>query len=271
METGKTEKSALDLEYYTFDNLSRYNGIYQRVFTRRGGVSSHPFNELNVSLSTGDKRENVLKNRELIAASLNVTSHKMIYLNQVHGKDFLVYRKDDKKSSSVDSLSSNIVDADGIVTDVKGIFPVIQVADCQAVILYDPVKNVVANIHSGWRGTVIDIIGNGVDIMTQSFGTKPSDILAGIAPSLGPCCSEFKNYKDEIPENLWKYRIDTDSLETGYNFDFWKISFDQLTEKGVKPENIEISGICTVCNTGEFFSYRGENRTGRFAVVAGIV
>ncbi|MDY0223311.1 MAG: polyphenol oxidase family protein, partial [Desulfobacterium sp.] len=138
---------------------------------------------------------------------------------------------------------------------------VIQVADCQPVLLLDPVKKVVANIHSGWRGSIQNIIGRSVDAMVDNFGSDPQTILAGIGPSLGPCCSEFVNYTREIPEHLWIYKDEKE------HFNFWRISADQLTERGLKPENITLAGICTRCAADTFFSYRDNNTTGRFAAV----
>jgi copper oxidase (laccase) domain-containing protein len=81
---------------------------------------------------------------------------------------------------------------------------------------------------------------------------------------LGPCCAEFKNFEEEIPERFWSYR------DSKKRFDFWAISTDQLRRAGVRPERIEQSGLCTKCRTDLFFSYRGEKTTGRLAAVIGL-
>ncbi|MBW1984000.1 MAG: polyphenol oxidase family protein, partial [Deltaproteobacteria bacterium] len=94
---------------------------------------------------------------------------------------------------------------------------------------------------------------------------KSSDLIAGIGPSLGPCCAEFVNYKKEIPEAYWTYKN-----QDNY-FDFWAVSKDQLCNAGVLPENTHLSKICTKCHTDRFYSYRGEGTTGRFAAVIGLV
>ena len=101
--------------------------------------------------------------------------------------------------------------------------------------------------------------------MLETFGSKPGDILAAISPCLGPCCSEFINYQDEIPESLWKYRI------SDHYFDFRQISRHQLTAKGILPGHIEMARLCTKCTSDTFFSYRKEKITGRFAVAAGLI
>jgi hypothetical protein len=125
---------------------------------------------------------------------------------------------------------------------------------------------VIANVHSGWKGSIKNIIGKCVDTMILEFGSNPANIIAGISPSLGPCCSEFINYKDEIPANMWKYKFKNKNY-----FDFWKISYNQLMVKGIKKENIENMRICTKCNMDKFFSFRGEKITGRFACAISVI
>ncbi|MBF0375920.1 MAG: peptidoglycan editing factor PgeF [Desulfamplus sp.] len=268
-------QSTNGVQYYSFNSLSKFsNSLVHGVFTRVGGVSNIHFSSLNVGLATGDDKEKVYLNRKIVAKSMGANEDSSIYLNQVHGDDFLILKKDDNKLNNYHTSNSYIgfespKNADGIVTNIEGLLTVMQVADCQAIILYDPVNQVIANIHSGWRGTLLNIVGRGVDIMVEQFYTKPYEILAAISPSLGPCCAEFRNYREEIPEDFWKYRVK--EIGNGYNFDFWKISHDQLAEKGVLSEHIEIAEVCTPCTSNIFYSYRKEGLTGRFAVAAGLI
>ena len=153
---------------------------------------------------------------------------------------------------------------DGLVTHVAGKTLAIKLADCQAVLIYDPIQKVVGNVHSGWRGSIQNIIGRCIETMTTNFGSDPKDMIAGISPSLGPCCAEFINYKTEIPMPFWKYKNSTN------HFDFWRISRDQLVGSGVLPDHIELSDICTKCNSHLFYSYRQSRDTGRFAAVIGL-
>lgn len=263
-------------QYYCFNNLSQYGDtIVHGVFTRHGGISDLNFKSLNVGLTAGDDKDSVWLNRKIVAKTMGAKEGRTIYLNQVHGKNFLVLRGDNSNGCKVEKQSEDNQpyqsrqDADGIITNIKGILTVMQVADCQAVILYDPVNQVIANIHSGWRGSLLNIIGRGVDIMVEKFDSSPASILAAVSPSLGPCCAEFKNYREEIPEYLWRYRVK--STDNDYYFDFWQMSFDQLTDKGIPPQNIEVAGVCTTCSSHIFYSYRKENITGRFAVASGLV
>ena len=142
---------------------------------------------MNVGLGIGDRTDAVAENRRRVAACLGVDS--LIFSNQVHEDGIRVFRDGGPGFSHKNEVG------DAMVTDVPGICLAIQVADCQAVVLYDPDRAVVANVHSGWRGSIINIIGRTVETMTVEFGCDPGNLLAGVSPSLGPCCAEFVNYQ----------------------------------------------------------------------------
>ena len=137
----------------------------------------------------------------------------------------------------------------------------IKQADCQSIVLYDPAHKAVANIHCGWRGNVNNVIREAVKRMKAAYKTDPAGLLAGIGPSLGPCCAQFIHYRTEIPARYWTYQA-----RPNY-FDLWRLSRDQLIAAGVREDHIQIAGICTSCQTRDFFSYRKEKITGRFATV----
>ena len=260
----------INFKLVKFNHFSACADICHGIFSRFGGCIRKPFDSLNIALSVGDEEKKVLKNRQIIIDALG--GGLPVFINQVHGKKIFVLKNGksglpkDSIGFSCNGLKSDFImpagpEADGIVTDIPGVLLFIQVADCQPVMLYDPVKKVVANIHSGWKGSLKNIVGEGVDTMQREFGSDPASVLAGVGPSLGPCCSEFINYRSEIPEKFMGYR-------RGKNhFDFWQMTVDQLTAKGIKKENIELCRICTRCSHDSFFSYRHEKITGRFASV----
>jgi len=269
--------------FFEFPKLADLSGILHGVFTRNKGKSKGPFRSLNVSFGVGDNEQAVLENRTIISRCIN--EKDLFFLNQVHGIRTVVFSKDHHFCRVFDAAdcfkgeSSEILggqtdtfgldseyrfEADAIVTDIPGKFLVIQVADCQSVLIYDPVQEVVANVHSGWRGSINNIIGCTLKVMENSFGCRSRDMVAGVGPSLGPCCAEFVNYKKEIPEAFWRYKNDTN------HFDFWSISRDQLCEAGVLLENVDLSRMCTKCDSNRFFSFRREGTTGRFAALIGL-
>jgi len=277
------EEQEMGVSFLTFPNLSGFLGVKHGIFTRHTGKSTGPYQSLNVSFDVGDSDHHVIQNRKIIARCIE--GNDLVFMDQVHGSRVMVITKDNKIYPSCDADASNENDhlkrsnepmggfdadaerelvGDALVTDVPNKFLVVQIADCQSILFYDPVRQVVANVHSGWRGSINNIIGRTLNVMADCFGCLASDIISGISPSLGPCCSEFVNYREEIPEEYWKYKDDNS------HFDFWSISLDQLCQAGVLIENVSSSRICTKCDVDRFFSFRGESTTGRFATLIGL-
>lgn len=246
--------------FLQFNRLAEFDDIEHAVFTRHGGCSQPPFDSLNITYGLGDEDLSVRCNRQRVAQALG--GQKLVFAHQVHGTGVVqIQAQDTDPTTGIEGIAPV---GDALVTDQAGQLLVIQVADCQSVLLYEPVRQVVANVHSGWRGSVRNIIGRTIGVMAERFKCDPGRIHAAIGPSLGPCCAEFIHYRQEIPESLWGYR------NAGVHFDFWSLSCDQLLQAGVLKQNIEVSRLCTRCRTDLFFSYRGEGITGRFAVVIGL-
>jgi polyphenol oxidase len=248
-----------NLSYLQFPHLSEYADIRHGIFTRQGGFSKGCYQGLNVGMGSGDNVNHVLQNRAAISAFMG----QLVFANQVHGT--AIINHSGCGTEGKDHPLRKTETGDAMITDAPGQSLVIQTADCQAVLIYDPVRKTVANIHSGWRGSIQNIIGLTVLAMIKEFDSDPKNLLAGIGPSLGPCCAEFIRYRTEIPKALWSYKNSSNC------FDFWAMSKDQLTGAGISRNNIVSSNLCTRCRTDLFFSYRKEKSTGRFAAVIGIV
>ena len=228
--------------------------VSSATFSRHGGVSEAPYHSRNMGLHVGDDEARVLRNRALVKEELGLA--RLVSARQVHGDSIL----------NVDWLPETDEEHaghDALMTNIPELGLMIQQADCQAVLLCDPEHGAVANIHSGWRGSVANIIAKTVAAMTNAYGTRPAVLHAAISPSLGPCCGEFINYRTELPLAFHAYQTQPN------HFDFWAISRDQLRDCGVRSERIEIAGCCTVCD-GDYFSYRRDRVTGRFASVIGM-
>jgi YfiH family protein len=163
---------------------------------------------------------------------------------------------------------------DALVTDVIGATLGVIVADCVPVLLYDPVQHILGLAHAGWRGTVGRIAGRTVDTMRESFGSNPSDVVAAIGPSIGPCCYEV----GEEVVSAWNdagipgagAAVQTNGAS--YHLDLWTANRLVLVAAGVAPDMIETSDICVRCNVGRFFSYRAARQglaaPGRMLMVA---
>jgi YfiH family protein len=247
------------LPSYRFRRLGECPGLKHAVFTRLGGVSSAPFASLNVSYDTKDEAGRVRENLRRLRAATGGGS--LVYARQAHGGTLVALHEPAPLDPEIPYPLEGI---DGFVSRVPGLVMMVKVADCQGVLLFDPGRRVAAVIHAGWRGSVLNIVGKAVRLMAAEFQCRPADVIAGISPSLGPCCAEFRNWRHELPESFLPYQA-----RPTY-FDFWAITRAQLTEAGVPGENIETAGLCTRCHPDVFYSYRGEGRTGRFAVTIGV-
>ena len=261
---GRREAAVLlakreDCYLFHFAPLMRYGELTHAVVSRRGGFSRAPYASLNIGRRVGDDPSAVAANRERLQW---MTGGPQIYTRQDHGTRIRVISR--SRGESAASMSAPHAAADALVTDVPGVRLMIQTADCQAVMLFDPGRRVVANVHCGWRGSVADIIGRSVACMVDEFDCDPRRMIAAIGPSLGPCCAEFVNFETEIPSALWPFRVGR------YHFDFWRISRHQLMAAGLSADHVHTAGICTRCNPHLFFSYRAAKQTGRFAAMIGL-
>lgn len=217
-----------------------------RFFQRDGGVSQGRFGGLNLSYQVGDEPSHVDENRRRVKEAMAAV--RLISARQVHGDRICLVAGDETGDREVDGY-------DALITTEPGTALLVQQADCQAVLLHDPVRRAVAAIHCGWRGSVAGLIGKTVALMRTVLQTDPAQCEAFIGPSLGPCCAEFVNYRTELPVAFRRFQ------QTPRYFDFWQVSAWQLTEAGLPTGRIRISRVCTSCSA-DYFSYRRACRTG---------
>ncbi len=158
-------------------------------------------------------------------------------------------------------------DVDGLITDKKEKILSLSFADCNCLYFYDPVKNVIGNIHSGWRGTLKEISREAVKILKEKYKTNPHDLICIIAPSIRKCCFEVdenvKNmFYDKFKNNERIDEIIQKSKTVGkYHIDTQMINRVILEEEGLLLENIIESEICTSCHHDKLHSYRYEGET----------
>jgi polyphenol oxidase len=243
----------------TFNLLHTVPGLVHGVFTRHGGVSPPPFDTLNAAFNCGDSSDAVKEN--LLRIRRELGDPRLVFSRQVHGDTINIVDEAMLEQCPPDAPFFQAPPGDALVTSLRSIALMVKVADCQAVLLVDPVREVIANVHSGWRGSVQELVTKTVRLMQKRFGSAAKDLLAAVSPSLGPCCGEFIHYEKELPRGLWPFQV------RPHHFDFWAITRSQLLGAGLLPEHIEIAGRCTKCDIGDFFSYRGEKITGRMAAV----
>ena len=136
--------------FFQFPNLARFSGIQHAIFTRNCGYSKGPYKSLNVSFEVGDNQSKVAENRRVISRCLD--EKNLVFAKQVHGTGVLTFAKDKKNSS--EKVINIPPPGDAMVTDIPNKYLVMQLADCQSILMYDHVRHVVANVHSGWRGSI---------------------------------------------------------------------------------------------------------------------
>lgn len=237
------------VSFWEFDLLKNEKMISHGSFLRTGGVSVFPFSSLNVSLSLKDHENHVHTNRKIIADALHLP--RLLAAHQCHGDQVHVIK------DCFDPIPS----CDALITKMTGAGLMIQHADCQAALFYDPIQKVIAAAHAGWKGSIQQIFTKTIGVMRKEFHSKPENILACISPSLGPQNAEFIHYKEEFPETFWPFQV------TPFHFDFWEISRAELVTAGLLTHHIEIAKKCTKESPKDYFSYRNEKPTGRMATV----
>ena len=244
-------KQSHQIEWLEFELFADLPYVKHAIFLRHGGISQGPYSSLNLGMHAQDDPKTVTANLESIKAvfrNMDPSLNQLTWAKGCHGTSI----------AEVTAASPReVIDHDALVTTSPHHLLMTTHADCQIGLIVDPVRKVVANIHSGWRGNRADIYGKTVDYMKERYLSNPADLLMGIGPSLGPECSEFIHYKTEWPESFWKYLIKPNHL------DLWKIAEDQCLGAGILPHHLEVAKICTYCHPEDYFSYRKKPITGR--------
>lgn len=226
------------------------------VTDRFGGVSIEPYSELNLALHVGDNPIDVLKNRTIMTDFHNLCLENLIYMEQTHSSNITVIK---------DSSINKIEDCDSIITNLPNTPLMVMVADCIPVLIWDKKKEVIAAVHAGRNGTFKEITKKTILKMIEEFNCDKEDIYIHLGVSINSCCYEVsKDLADIAVKNFGdKYII----MRYGkYYLDLQTLNYDQLILTGIKSENIDISKECSCCSK-DYFSYRREGTTGRFAGV----
>lgn len=240
------------------------------IASRLGGTSGPPFRGLNLGLRSGDDPDVVRGHRRRFSEALGVAPDRVVAMRQVHGAGIAVVGPEEAGQGALEADTA-IPDTDALATDQPGVALFLLVADCTPVLLLDPARPAIAVVHAGWRGTARRIAAAAVRRMERAFGSRPGDLLAGIGPAIGRCCYEVD---DPVIDGLRAAhpRDAGDLLTLKPNGRAWldlaEANRRQLLAAGLRPERIEVAGICTACTTSLFYSERREGRpSGRFGAL----
>lgn len=217
------------------------------ITTRAGGLSHGPYASFNLGAQVGDDPDAVSHNRERLRA---VLPGDPLWLHQVHGNDV------------VDAAAvSGIPTADAAFTRVRHIVCAVQTADCMPVLLAARDGSVVGVAHAGWRGMASGVI----EAALQAMGVAPDQVLAYLGPAIGPNAFEVGEdvlraftAQDGGAQTAFKAKA-----EGKYHADLYALARRRLEQIGVR--DIHGGGFCTCEESGRFYSYRRDKRTGRMA------
>ena len=222
--------------------------------TRFGGVSRGSLSSLNLGSNRGDDPNAVRENYRRLCEAFGAGIDDCAVTNQVHGKQVRIVTEADRHVC----LSTVPYEADGVVTNVKGLPIMCFVADCVPVLLYDGVNGVAAAVHCGWKSSVLDILGEAVEKMC-SLGAQPAHICAAMGAAIGKCCFETH---DDVPRAIDAY-IGEDSegcyvqrQDGKYLVDLRLANKKRLMQLGLESGNIDLSEECTVCSHDKYWSHR---------------
>ena len=206
---------------------------------------------LKYDLGTGVEAFSTRRNAEL--------PYPVIQGHQVHDCKVAIIDRPDYTREELEGY-------DAFITNLPGVAIGVRTADCVPVLLYDPVKRVVAAIHAGWKSTVLHISQKAINVMMQRFSCRPEGMNAVLGPSIGPdsfqvgeeIAEHFKNAGFPI-DDVWSFRGPSDGtpMSGGHHIDLWKANQWLLKQAGIPANNIQVCGIDTFTSP-EFFSARRE-------------
>jgi len=163
-------------------------------------------------------------------------------------------------------FNEKFIDTDGLTTNKKDKVLSLTFADCTPIYLFDKNQKVIANIHSGWKGTVKKIAKKSVEFMKEKYNSNTEDIICVIGPTIRKCHFEVKQDVRDIFYNEFKYMqnindiIEYNEETESYFIDTVEINKNLLKEEGIPEENIIDSKVCTYCNSDIIHSYRKEGK-----------
>jgi polyphenol oxidase len=231
---------------------SSAGGAHFAFTDRWGGVSAVPYEELNLGGAVGDDPVAVVTNRARAAGALGLDPARVVWMNQVHGRDVAVVEGP--------WSASEIPAVDAVVTARRGLPLAVLTADCTPLLLADPVAGVIAAAHAGRPGLVAGIVPAAVGAMT-ALGAEPSRIVAHTGPAVcGRCYEVPEKMRAEVAE-----AVPASWSETSWGTPAVDVTAGvhaQLDALGVGDRHS--SPFCTL-ESGDHFSYRRDRTTGRLA------
>lgn len=252
------ECSCNNINVLKFPLLESLPFVEHLFTTKEGGVSKGDFATMNVSFTRGDEREDVLENYRRLAGIFDVELSDIVVSHQTHTTNVKrVTKKDGGKGVVYDRDYENV---DGLITNDKNLVLCTMYADCVPLYFVDVKHQAIGLSHSGWKGTAGKIGEKTLERMAEEFGTCPEDVYVAIGPSICMDCYEVSSDVIEAFSCIFtKQEMEQICYlkENGkYQLDLWKANEIILLNAGVLKEHIEVTRLCTHCNSDRMFSHR---------------
>ncbi len=258
--------------YITFPALDQYQEKLVNAFsTRKGGFSKGIYKSMNLGLNNDDKGENIFFNYRAFAKTIGINYNNIVISRQEHTTNIRIATAEDRGKGLVKPRDYDAVD--GFITNEPGVALCLLFADCVPVYLYDPKREAIGLVHSGWKGTVGQISEKAIQMMGEEYGSLAEDVIACIGPSICQDCYEVssdlyeafsKEYEEAEMPKIFRSGRDAEH----YQLDLWKAIEITLRKAGVKAENIHVTDICTNHNPDLLFSHRfTKGKRGNLAAV----
>lgn len=217
-------------------------------FSTKFGHNTKPPYFFNLSYNVGEEKEIVEINRKLFFNELGLNDEMVSYQKQIH-KDFI---------REVNSYG-NCGESDALITTKKNLALAISSADCPAIFIYDSKHQIIAAVHSGWRGTEKKILRKTINRLKNGFHSDASDLVCYIGPSISQ-----QNYEvnEEVAKKFEKEFVM--KKKNKFYLDLAVANYKMLIDEGVKKVNIQVSTLCSYEYVNLLHSYRRDgNKSGR--------
>lgn len=251
-----------DTEFLQFRKLIEYKDVINHAYSL-GTKLNFRTSTINKEKLPEQEYEAAIKSYKKICSSINCNYINLVKTNQEHTNCIKIVEKK-IKTAEPDFNLEKYYKTDGLITNQKNIILSTTNADCILLLFFDPVKKVIANTHSGWKGTIQRIAVKTVEKMIKEFECNPKDIICCICPSIRKCHFEVEKDVKDMFEKEFKDLENLNNIieekipNTKWNIDTVLINKMLLEKQGLKKENIIDSGICSVCNSDLIHSYRVE-------------
>lgn len=219
----------------------------------------------NVTHYCGDAPERVARNRQWLAAQLDLALSQLWLPRQTHTDNIACIDRAFLSLPQDEQLRA-LEEVDALITDQPEHCIGVSTADCIPILLFDPKNRVAAAIHAGWRGTIKHIATKTLCLMQQRYGTCPTDVLAQLGPSISLAAYEvgeevaslFTTPEAGFPSAVVSYPSTSanPSVSPRPHLDLQAANVFLLEEGGVPLEQIRVSPFCTFIHSDSFFSAR---------------